>query len=71
MMSKIKEDRAKPLDDGLKTEKITREEFLRMCSETQGGHGRSNEKFLELFDLIVNQRFQKEEEYRKRVSLHK
>lgn len=56
------------LDKALEEGKLTREDFFEICRLREKEHSLPNKKFFELFDLIIAQRFQREEEYKKKVS---
>lgn len=59
--------RSETIDKARKEGSLSREEFIKLCEELEKNQSHSNKKFFELFDLIVNQRFRKEEEYKKKV----
>lgn len=59
---------SEPLDKAIEIGKLSREDFFEICKDLEKQQAQSNKRFFELFDLIVRQRFQKEEEYKKRVS---
>ena len=58
----------KTLDKAIEEGKLTRENFFEICRSPEKEHILPNKKFFELFDLIIDQRFQREEEYKKKVS---
>ena len=58
----------KTLDEAVEEGKLTRKGFFKICKSTENEQLLPNKKFFELFDLIINQRFQREEEYKKKVS---
>ena len=54
------------LDKVLQKEKLTREDFFKICSNLESEN--SNKKFFDLYDIMLKQRAQKEEEHRKKVN---
>jgi len=58
----------KTLDEALKEGELSRKDFYKACGDLEKEISSSNKRFFELFDLIINQRFKKEEEYKKRIS---
>jgi len=56
------------LDKVLQEGKLTREDFFEICSDLEATNSLLNKSFFDLYDLILKQRFQKEEEQRKKVN---
>ena len=62
------EGSCKALDEALKEGKLTRKDFFKICEELEQNVSSSNKNFFDLYDVILKQRFQKEEEYKKRIA---
>ena len=60
--------RSETLDKVLQEGKLTREAFFEICGDLEATNSLLNKSFFDLYDLILKQRFQKEEEQRKKVN---
>ena len=56
------------LEKVLQEGKLTRESFFEICSDLEKQQISLNKKFFELYDLMLRQRSQKEEEKKKSVN---